>query len=133
MRSPAVARGGLIWHSEGRRMLVQLRTRAEDIPGAVGPEEASVRALERGAFAGGALLDRLDRQVRYVRLSLTDRCNLRCTYCMPEGGVDHVAREALLTFEEIERLARVLARLEPVWQGQVELQATGRLVPSESI
>ena len=114
-------------------MLVQLRTRAEDIPGAVGPEEASVRALERGAFAGGALLDRLDRQVRYVRLSLTDRCNLRCTYCMPEGGVDHVAREALLTFEEIERLARVLARLEPVWQGQVELQATGRLVPSESI
>lgn len=55
------------------------------------------------------LVDAHARVVRYVRISLTDRCNYRCTYCMPEEGVDLVPREDVLTFEEIERIVRALA------------------------
>ncbi len=51
------------------------------------------------------LTDNFGRRHTYLRISLTERCNLRCTYCMPEEGVDLSPREALLTFEEIERLA----------------------------
>ena len=52
------------------------------------------------------LLDAQSRRVRYLRLSLTDRCNLRCTYCMPANGIDHVAREDLLSLEEIVQVVR---------------------------
>jgi len=45
--------------------------------------------------------------VRDLRISVTDRCNLRCTYCMPEEGMEWLPREALLSFEELERVARV--------------------------
>src|SRR5205807_8770836 len=41
------------------------------------------------------------------RISVTDRCNFRCTYCMPEEGMDWLPRSEILTFEEIERIARV--------------------------
>jgi cyclic pyranopterin phosphate synthase len=47
------------------------------------------------------------RRVSYLRVSLTDRCNYRCTYCMPEDGVVHGLREDVLSFEEIERLVRL--------------------------
>lgn len=57
------------------------------------------------------LVDGQRRPVRYLRLSVTDRCNFRCRYCMPEEGVPFVGREALLTFEEIERLVRCFVRL----------------------
>ncbi|MFM7320433.1 MAG: GTP 3',8-cyclase MoaA, partial [Armatimonadota bacterium] len=53
--------------------------------------------------------DRFGRRIRYLRVSLTDRCNLRCVYCMPEGGMDWEDPASLLTFEEIERCVRVLA------------------------
>ena len=53
------------------------------------------------------LTDSFGRVHRDLRISVTDRCNLRCTYCMPEEGMDWLARDQLLTFEEIERLARV--------------------------
>ncbi|MBN8612317.1 MAG: GTP 3',8-cyclase MoaA [Deltaproteobacteria bacterium] len=56
------------------------------------------------------LADAEGRVVRYLRLSVTDRCDMACTYCMPAGGEDeHGLREELLTFEEITRLVRVLA------------------------
>ena len=58
---------------------------------------------------GPVLVDRLDRRVRYLRVSLTDRCNLRCTYCMPEEGIDHNARADLLTLEEIVRMVGAFA------------------------
>jgi len=45
----------------------------------------------------------------YLRLSVTDRCNLRCAYCMPADGVPLLPREEILTFEEIERLVRILS------------------------
>ncbi len=53
------------------------------------------------------LRDNHRRVISYLRVSVTDRCNFRCTYCMPARGVSFVDRDALLTFEEIERVARV--------------------------
>lgn len=54
------------------------------------------------------LVDRFDRLHTSVRLSVTDRCNIRCFYCMPEVGAQFVPRDQLLSFEEMERLARLL-------------------------
>ena len=54
------------------------------------------------------LVDGFGRVHRDLRISVTDRCNFRCTYCMPEEGMVWQPREELLTFEEIERVARVL-------------------------
>ena len=61
------------------------------------------------------LVDRLGRPLRDLRISVTDRCNFRCVYCMPKEvfGRDYafLPRAELLTFEEIERLARIFAGL----------------------
>ena len=53
------------------------------------------------------LVDSFGRVHRDLRISVTDRCNFRCTYCMPEEGMQWLDRSAVLTFEEIERIARV--------------------------
>jgi GTP 3',8-cyclase len=53
------------------------------------------------------LVDPHGRTVRDLRISVTDRCNLRCRYCMPAEGMDWLARDDLLGYEEIERVARV--------------------------
>jgi molybdenum cofactor biosynthesis enzyme MoaA len=47
------------------------------------------------------LLDNFGRQMEYVRLAVTDRCNLRCQYCMPAHGIDIVPRQELLTFNRV--------------------------------
>ncbi len=57
------------------------------------------------------LSDGFSRRVSYLRISLTDRCNYRCHYCMPEEGVELSPRADVLTFEEIERLVRALMAL----------------------
>jgi cyclic pyranopterin phosphate synthase len=57
---------------------------------------------------GRSLIDSYGRVHRDLRLSVTDRCNFRCTYCMPEEGMQWLPREEILTFEEIERVARLL-------------------------
>lgn len=54
-----------------------------------------------------AWIDRHERPHRYLRISVTDRCNLRCRYCMPEEGLEWLAREEILSFEEIARVAGV--------------------------
>ena len=54
-----------------------------------------------------ALVDPYQRVVRDLRISVTDRCNFRCAYCMPAEGVPWLPREEILRFEEIERIARV--------------------------
>lgn len=59
----------------------------------------------------GWLADRHGRRLRYLRLSVTDRCDLRCVYCMPEDGVPASAKEDVLSFEEIVRLLRVFKGL----------------------
>ncbi len=53
------------------------------------------------------LVDGFGRVHRDLRISVTDRCNFRCTYCMPAEGLDWMAREDLLTYEELTRVARV--------------------------
>lgn len=58
-----------------------------------------------------ALADARGRAIRYLRVSITDRCDMACVYCMPPGGEDeHAARTDILSFEEIVALARALAR-----------------------
>lgn len=54
------------------------------------------------------LVDSYGRVHRDLRISVTDRCNFRCLYCMPEEGMQWLPRDELLTFEEIERVARVM-------------------------
>ena len=54
------------------------------------------------------LVDPFGRVIRDLRVSVTDRCNFRCTYCMPEEGMTWLPRSEVLTFEEIERIARLM-------------------------
>ncbi len=55
------------------------------------------------------LLDNYYREINYLRISITDRCNLRCRYCMPEEGVELIEHEELLTYEEILKVVEVFA------------------------
>lgn len=57
------------------------------------------------------MIDRLGRNITYVRVSVTDRCNLRCRYCMPAEGVPYLPHHEILRFEEITQVVRTLARL----------------------
>ncbi len=66
------------------------------------------------------LTDRFQRSITYLRLSVTDRCNLRCRYCMPLEGVELVSREELLTWEELRRLTDIFIGL-----GIRKLRVTG--------
>lgn len=66
------------------------------------------------------LIDRFDRVHRDLRISLTDRCSLRCTYCMPEQGVPWLQKNTMLTTEELLRLASVAVSL-----GITEVRLTG--------
>ena len=55
------------------------------------------------------MIDGYGRTIDYVRISVTDRCNLRCVYCMPEEGVGSISHEEILRFGEIERVCQILA------------------------
>ncbi len=66
------------------------------------------------------LIDSFGRQVNYVRLAVTDRCNLRCQYCMPAHGIEIAPRADLLTFKEMYRIIRVLTEL-----GVTKVRLTG--------
>ena len=57
------------------------------------------------------IYDNHNRPITYLRLAVTDRCNLRCFYCMPEEGIKYLPKHQVLTFEEMERVVAVLARL----------------------
>lgn len=57
------------------------------------------------------MIDSLDRQIDYLRISLTERCNLRCRYCMPEEGIENVGRNRILTLEQVFRLVKVATTL----------------------
>jgi len=61
--------------------------------------------------AGGALTDQFGRPLRSLRVSVTDRCNLRCNYCMPQEEYVWLPRQELLTFEEIARVVEVFTSL----------------------
>lgn len=55
------------------------------------------------------MLDQYGRSINYIRVSVTDRCNLRCTYCMPETGVEQVSHSDILSYGEIVRVVRICA------------------------
>jgi molybdenum cofactor biosynthesis protein A len=57
------------------------------------------------------LFDNHGRPINYLRLAVTDRCNLRCFYCMPEEGIRYLPKKDLLTFEEIHRLISLMASM----------------------
>ena len=57
------------------------------------------------------LIDNHGREINYLRLAVTDRCNLRCFYCMPENGIKYMNRKDLLSFEEMTRLIRIFGDL----------------------
>src|SRR5258708_40228004 len=66
------------------------------------------------------LVDAYGRRISDMRISVTDRCNFRCVYCMPEEGMQWLKRESILSFDEIERIARVAVDL-----GVDEIRLTG--------
>ncbi|MDP9306804.1 MAG: GTP 3',8-cyclase MoaA [Actinomycetota bacterium] len=66
------------------------------------------------------LRDSWGREIKSLRVSVTDKCNFRCRYCMPAEGLEWLAREEVLSFEEIQRLVQVLARM-----GVDEVRLTG--------
>jgi len=90
------------------------------------PREEASAALPsvpaaRPADAPAGLVDRYGRRATDMRLSLTDKCNLRCTYCMPAEGLEWLAKQAVMSAEEIVRLVRIgVDRL-----GVRELRLTG--------
>lgn len=55
--------------------------------------------------------DRFQREIDYIRISVTDKCNFRCRYCMPEEGVETIPHSEVLSFEEIVRVVSVLSEL----------------------
>ena len=69
---------------------------------------------------GGTLNDSFGRVINNMRISVTDRCNFRCHYCMPEDGMVWMKRGDLLTFEEIERVVGIVAGL-----GVTKIRLTG--------
>ena len=66
------------------------------------------------------MIDRFGRTIDYLRISVTDRCNLRCRYCMPEEGVPLLPAEDILSFEEIVDVARAAINL-----GIIRIRLTG--------
>ncbi|RLN65953.1 hypothetical protein BBJ28_00017495 [Nothophytophthora sp. Chile5] len=109
--------------AEGPRLADFLRTSrvVTDTPeeeDALSPEEslrrirqilAEIGRSERAEPPAAQLVDRFGRAHTYLRISLTERCNLRCRYCMPEDGVALQPQEELLATSEIVRLARLFA------------------------
>ena len=71
-------------------------------------------------FGGDRLIDSFGRHIGDLRISVTDRCNFRCTYCMPEEGMTWLKNDRLMTFEEIGRLTRIAVAL-----GIREVRLTG--------
>jgi cyclic pyranopterin phosphate synthase len=72
-------------------------------------QEAERRGRQDAAMEG--MRDAFGRRIEYLRISVTDKCNLRCVYCMPREGLAWLKREDLLRYEEIAEIVRVMARM----------------------
>lgn len=66
------------------------------------------------------MFDRFKRSINYLRISVTDRCNLRCTYCMPEEGIKLIAHDDILSFEEIAEFSKLAVK-----KGITKIRLTG--------
>jgi cyclic pyranopterin phosphate synthase len=69
----------------------------------------TIDLIGRSPLVGAPLSDAFRRPITYLRISVTDRCNLRCTYCMPEAGLPWIPKPEILSFEEIEAIVRAAA------------------------
>ncbi|QKJ18697.1 GTP 3',8-cyclase MoaA [Microbacterium hominis] len=79
------------------------------IPVTIGTRVPEAERMDAAPGAAPALVDTFGRVHRDLRISLTDRCSLRCTYCMPEQGNEWLAKSSILTLDEIVEVARVAA------------------------
>lgn len=68
-------------------------------------------APSRPVPESGPMADGFGRRIEYLRISVTDKCNLRCVYCMPEEGLPWLRREQILRYEEIAEVVRVMAEM----------------------
>jgi cyclic pyranopterin phosphate synthase len=95
-------------------------------------------------FGGPRLVDSYGRVATDLRISVTDRCNFRCSYCMPDGHIDWMPRADLLTFEELARVASIFVQLgvksirltggEPLARAHLEKLVAGlRLLPIDDL
>src|SRR5437868_15508342 len=91
-----------------------------DPPQTFVPAASLVTNKPRHVPGARRLIDSYGRRIGDLRISVTDRCKFRCVYCMPEEGMQWLKRETLLSFEEIERLARIAVDL-----GIEEVRLTG--------
>lgn len=73
--------------------------------------EVETEAQRAQPSGTSTLIDNHGRPITYIRMSVTDRCNLRCLYCMPAEGIDFLPQGEVLSFEELLRLARLFAAL----------------------
>jgi GTP 3',8-cyclase len=73
-----------------------------------------------GIPMSGPLVDSYERRIKSLRISITDKCNFRCVYCMPAEGLPWLPRAEILTYEEITRLTRILASI-----GVSQIRLTG--------
>ena len=71
------------------------------------------------------MIDGFGRRIEYLRVSVTDKCNLRCVYCMPEEGLSWLRKEQLLNYEEI---AEVIATMAPLGLRRVRITGGEPLV-----
>jgi cyclic pyranopterin phosphate synthase len=104
--------------SENEQASTTARSRASDTS-SIPPGDAADRVRGSTTPASPRLIDRFGRHVTYVRLSVTDRCDLRCVYCMAER-MTFLPRNQVLTLEEIARLGRCFAEL-----GVTKIRVTG--------
>ena len=72
---------------------------------------AQYQTKSTGLISSACPQDNHNRQINYLRLSVTDRCNLRCRYCRPEKGVPFIPHEEILTFEELEHLTAIFCAM----------------------
>ena len=90
-------------NSANEDLLIPLTPLDRAAPTVVESEDGLPQAFD----SDGPLSDGFGRQLKNLRVSITDRCNFRCTYCMPEEGLIWLKRDQLLSYEEIERLVRI--------------------------
>src|SRR5690554_2773917 len=75
----------------------------------IAPAPTPAASLPPLSQEAGEMRDGFGRRIEYLRISVTDKCNLRCVYCMPEEGLPWLRRDELLTYEEIAEIVRVMA------------------------
>ena len=85
--------------------------RAGPVATTVGGGSGADGQATAGGASSPAMVDGFGRRIEYLRISVTDKCNLRCVYCMPEEGLPWLRRNDILTYEEIAEIVGTMARM----------------------